>query len=268
MLTTPLDDDAIEGYYVPFHGHRAKDLALALNALRRRHDRVVFLAGDSSLDNKYWHDSWADAINGYERVLRPQRMKRDVCYWMNAEAAADDARGAGRRNASSSNTSSSSPSSIGCVNAAVEATALNDRAFGRLLPQDAFVRDNITENDVLIVSVGGNDVALQPLLCTCLNLSALVCCVPAACVEKCARASPPNLYRCRGRDVDCGCVGCGCQGCVAGLAGWPPGFGYVADLFKNRVENYVRKLCAATRPKVRSIHWSPYDRVGVVNADT
>ena len=46
-----------------------------------------------------------------------------------------------------------------------------------------------------------------------------------------------------------------------------PGFGYVADLFKNRVENYVRKLCAATRPKVRSIHWSPYDRVGVVNAD-
>lgn len=50
--------------------------------------------------------------------------------------------------------------SLGCLNAAVEATSLNDRAFNRLLPQDAFIRNNIDKDDVLVVSVGGNDVAL------------------------------------------------------------------------------------------------------------
>lgn len=31
--------------------------------------------------------------------------------------------------------------------------------------------------------------------------------------------------------------------------GWPPGFGYVVDLFKNRVENYVRRLVGKKKPK-------------------
>lgn len=87
---------------------------------------------------------------------------------------------------------------MGCLNAAVEATSLNDRAFNRLLPQDAFIRDNIEPNDVLVVSVGGNDVALGPLLFTIVNLAAVVCCTPQWCLEKCACAAPPNL------GVDCG----------------------------------------------------------------
>lgn len=145
------------------------------------------------------------------KVLEPPVMKRDVCYWVNEEASR-----AGKR--------------LGCVNAAVEATSLNDRAFGRLLPQDEFIRDAIGTDDVLVVSVGGNDVALSPLLCTVVNLAVLVCCVPRACLEHCACAAPPNL------GVDCGCAGCGIPGCGAGFAGWPPGFGYVVDLFKNRRE--------------------------------
>ena len=72
----------VNNYYEPFYGHDTEDLALALAALRRRHDSVVFLAGDSSLDNKYWFSSWADAVNGYEDVLDPPVMKRDVCYWV------------------------------------------------------------------------------------------------------------------------------------------------------------------------------------------
>ena len=103
----------------------------------------------------------------------------------------------------------------------VEASSLNDRAFNRLLAQDAFIRDNLEPNDVLVVSVGGNDVALAPLFFTVVNLAAIVCCTPQWCLERCACAAPPNL------GVDCGCAGCGLPGCVAGLAGWPPGFGYV-----------------------------------------
>ena len=165
MHTAPLDDDKVTSYYEPFYGHDVEHLALALSALRRRHDSVVFLAGDSSLDNKYWFSSWADAVNGYETVLEPPRMKRDVCYWINEQAERE-----GKR--------------LGCLNAAVEATSLNDRAWGRLLPQDAFIRDHITEDDVLVVSVGGNDVALSPLLCTAVNLAVLVCCVPRPCLER------------------------------------------------------------------------------------
>ena len=220
-----VEDAKVRDFYSPFYGHDVKDLSVALAAMRRRHDRVVWLAGDSSLDNKYWFEDVASALNGYEDFLTPQVMKKDVCYWINERCVAEN-------------------KSMGCINTAVEATCLNDRAFGRLLPQDAFLRDNMAEEDVLVVSVGGNDVALQPLLCTALNLAALVCCTPAWCLERCACARPPNL------GVDCGCVGCGLPGCVVGTcSGWPLGFGYVVDLFKNRVESYVRRLCATTKPR-------------------
>ena len=227
MHTAPLDDDKVTSYYEPFYGHDVEHLALALSALRRRHDSVVFLAGDSSLDNKYWFSSWADAVNGYETVLEPPRMKRDVCYWINEQAERE-----GKR--------------LGCLNAAVEATSLNDRAWGRLLPQDAFIRDHITEDDVLVVSVGGNDVALSPLLCTAVNLAVLVCCVPRPCLERGACASPPNVNAL----VDCGCCGCGVPGCVAGLWGWPPGCVSIARTSATRV--HLRPVSSAVSMNINS----------------
>ena len=227
MHTAPLDDDKVASYYEPFYGHDVEHLALALSALRRRHDSVVFLAGDSSLDNKYWFSSWADAVNGYETVLEPPRMKRDVCYWINEQAEREGER-------------------IGCLNAAVEATSLNDRAWGRLLPQDAFIRDHITEDDVLVVSVGGNDVALSPLLCTAVNLAVLVCCVPRPCLERGACASPPNVNAL----VDCGCCGCGVPGCVAGLWGWPPGCVSIARTSATRV--HLRPVSSAVSMNINS----------------
>lgn len=72
--------------------------------------------------------------------------------------------------------------------------------------QDTFIRDNITSEDVLVVSIGGNDVALQPLLGTIIAISALVCCTPQLMLEHCACAAPPNL------NVDCGCLCCGLPG--------------------------------------------------------
>merc|ERR1711971_867196 len=131
-----------------------------------------------------------------------------------------------------------------CVNTAIEATALNCRACCHLLGQDKFIRDNITSEDYLVVSVGGNDIALTPLLCTILNLMCLVCCTPQACIEKCACACPVNTH------IDIGCAGCGVPGCLSGtLCGWPLGMGYFVDLFKNRVGNYVRRLIGKSKPK-------------------
>ena len=253
MGPSVLDDgrgeETITSYYAPYHGHDVRHLGIALTKLREKHDSVVFLAGDSSLDNKFWFDEWSAARNGYEEVLRPQVMKKDVCFWMNDPSAEP------RR---------------ACLNAAVEATALDDRAFGALLPQDAFLRDHISADDVLVVSVGGNDVALAPTACTAVHMGVLTRCTPLWCLggdsnsEAAERqkpalpiqlpfACPPNVYALPGsggaRNCDCGRACCGVPGCVAGACGCPCGFGYAVDLFGNRVQNYVRRLVSRTKPK-------------------
>ncbi|KAF1992853.1 hypothetical protein P154DRAFT_528194 [Amniculicola lignicola CBS 123094] len=51
------------------------------------------------------------------------------------------------------------------INTSVEESMLRERDW-ELLPHDAFIRDNIREEDILIVSIGANDVALRPLAST------------------------------------------------------------------------------------------------------
>jgi len=102
----------------------------------------------------------ADALNGYEHVLSPPRMIMDVAFHLNAALLRElKAQGGSSRR------------SIAAVNTSVEEGALCDRSGGALLEQDAFIRNNIGRNDTLIVSVGGNDVALKPSVKT--GLSAL-----------------------------------------------------------------------------------------------
>eukprot|EP00756_Hemistasia_phaeocysticola_P053458 Hpha_TRINITY_DN290_c0_g1::TRINITY_DN290_c0_g1_i1::g.83574::m.83574 len=166
-------------FYEPYHGHPPDRLRSIEQSLRSRPDgaerRCVFLAGDSSLDNKHWlfpgcqSASAVDrdrgesgfthtAVNGYEHVLYPPRMVGDVCYWMNqmlGEKGDDDAF---------------------VLNTAVEASLLATRVGGcfacvgcacpSLWEQDKIIRDRIQPQDILVVSVGGNDIALAPSIFT------------------------------------------------------------------------------------------------------
>jgi len=211
-------------YFFEYHGHRISDLDTVLSTLQSGgKTSFIYLAGDSSLDNKHWFsDAARPCVNGYEQLLDYQ--KKDICYWINKEC-----QDRGHRN-------------IACINTAVEASTLNDRAFCCMWNQDKFIRDNITEDDYLIVSVGGNDIALAPLLLTIANILFLSCCVPQCCLEA-SCAYPPNLY------IDGGCCMCGLPGCISGLVSWPPGIGYFVDMFKNRVGNYVRRLVSKRKPK-------------------
>lgn len=70
-----------------------------------------------------------------------------------------------------------------------------------------------------MVSIGGNDIALKPVLCTVLNIALLVYCTPACCLDQGAISCPPN------HGVDCGCLDCGLPGCLSGLCAFPLGFG-------------------------------------------
>ena len=44
---------------------------------------LIYFAGDSSLDNKFWFENRARATNGYEHILRPPESKLDVAYHVN-----------------------------------------------------------------------------------------------------------------------------------------------------------------------------------------
>ena len=78
-------------------------------------------------------------------------------------------------------------------------------------------------------------------------MTALVYCGgPVECLKHCSFACPPNS----GLLGELGCFGCGLPNCITGgLCGWPLGFPYMVDLFKNRVGNYVRRLTSKTKPK-------------------
>lgn len=175
----------------------------------------IFLVGDSSLDNKHWFfpggqlksqhlssasDFVANAVNGYEHALRPPFMVKDVCYWLNEECLKAFKGGAARTAA---------------INTAVEESCLSQREVEGILPQDEFVRDNITENDVLVVDVGGNDVALRPTMGVIVNIVMLLYLTPTAVIR-------------------------------ANLA---PGLIYFVHMFRIRLGRYIEQLVVLRKPK-------------------
>jgi len=142
-------------YYGEFYGHQVAHLESVYASLSAAGcKRFIFLAGDSTLDNKYWLEETAPACNGYEHILRPPRMKKDVAYWLNRLAA--DRLG---------------PLEVCTIMSSVEASTLADRKnFAEPLAQDAFVRDHLRPSDFVILSAGGNDIALRPTVATALNM--------------------------------------------------------------------------------------------------
>jgi hypothetical protein len=184
-------------FYGQYHGHDPKLLGVVLEELSAQHPSVVYLAGDSSLDNKDWFSDAHEALNGYETVLAPPRMRADVAYWMNQEMVQ---RG---------------PASMFCLNAAVEESTLQQRQGGTLLEQDHFIRDHISENDYLVVSVGGNDVVLRPERATISNLQTLL----------------------SASDV------------AASRAGTAVGMSHFLSMFGDRVQAYIETLLGQRKPR-------------------
>ena len=224
-------------FYVEYFGHRVEHLRQILPHLRAASDRILWTAGDSSLDNKYWFNSRAAAPRVYRDVLEPPQCKQDVTYWLNY-LCENNAQGSCSRSSSSSAESNLLRQRTVAINTAVEATTLNERTF-RLRPQDVFIRDNIQTQDVLIVSVGGNDVALMPCPCTIASILGLALCLPAACTERgCTVGTVP---------VDDCCCGCGPSLCSCACA-CPPCLGYNRHLFGTRIQKYIEKLVSKTKP--------------------
>jgi len=184
-------------FYETYHGHEVDHLRCILSGLKMRGKKhFVYLAGDSSLDSKYWLRSEArkDAVNGYEAILDPPECVPDVCYWLNYLLAIRPNR------------------DTAAVMTAVEATTLDERLCRGLFPQDVFIRDHIQSGDTLVVSVGGNDIALAPTLMTTLHLASLLL-LPAWSIK------------------------------------YNPSFQYFVHLFRDKVQEYIRQLTSKHRPR-------------------
>jgi len=133
-----------QAFYNQYFGHPSHLLSKVVTHFNKyENNRIVYLAGDSTLDNKFWIKGSYPAINGYEEVLSPSSCKGDFAYYLNNELIYNDL------------------NHYKVVNCAREASSFTDKEYS-LCEQDIIIRENIKANDVLIVSIGGNDLALVP----------------------------------------------------------------------------------------------------------
>jgi lysophospholipase L1-like esterase len=143
----------------------------------------------------------------------------------------------------------------------VEESMVNSRKSGNLLDQDRVVRSTIQKDDVLIVSLGGNDIALHPTFATILNMLSLLYCSTTDCLDRTA----------------CGCsLTCddGCNGwttgCLSNFLAWPWGYGYFVHLFGTRIQRILNDLTAHQKPRtiVVCMIYYPDETAGNSWADT
>jgi len=197
----PLDKVRPLFFYGQFHGHPLDDLAVfhAATISQRQQTPIIYCAGDSSLDNKFWVPSAGPGGEPlpvhvpeiYRSILEPPRPKPDVAFWLNHLLGARST----------------------ALNTAVEESMLRDRDAD-LLPHDKFIRDHIRSQDILVVSVGANDIAFKPTAATAMHMLNLAWLTSRSSIEK----------------------------------GTASSLGYFANLFGSRLQLYVEKLVGKQRP--------------------
>jgi len=186
-------------YYRSYHGHTYNHLQIVYNGLSKNKKDKIYLAGDSSLDNKFWlNNNFVSAVDDYKLFLKPSLMKPDVCYQIIQLCI-----------------SKNLPYSV--INCAVEESTIANRLNDGLLTQDKFIRDNIRSDDILIVSVGGNDIALSPSGSTIWNIIKLLTLNSLDSIK----TNPLNAW----------------------------GMPYFINMFQTKVKEYILKIIGTTRPK-------------------
>lgn len=187
-------------FFYEWKGHPVSEVtALHKKILELRPSKpIIYLAGDSSLDNKYWVPGASisplpiGVPEIYSAAFDPPTPKPDIAFWLNHEL--------GERATT--------------LNLAVEESTLRERD-GELLEHDKFIRDNIRAEDILIVSVGANDIVLRPTFSTVRHMLQLAWLTPRRSLER--------------------------------NTAWS--LGYFTRLFKDQVEAYVSQLVEKQKPR-------------------
>lgn len=188
-------------FYQQWAGHPIEDLRIFRNITyqKRSETPVIYLAGDSSLDNKFWVPSPGPGGEPlpvtvpdiYNHTFGRPQPKPDVAFWVN-HVFGEEAT---------------------CINAAVEESMLRQRDH-KLLQHDEFVRDSIRSQDILIVSIGANDIAMKPTLRTAWHMLCLAWLTPRSWIEN----------------------------------GKAPSLSYFRNLFGTKIKDYITRLTAEEKP--------------------
>ncbi|EFY93163.1 hypothetical protein MAC_00946 [Metarhizium acridum CQMa 102] len=189
-------------FYFEYKGHAILDISAfhSITISQRPTKPIVYLAGDSSLDNKFWLPSSSPGGERltvavpeiYKAALKPPRPKPDVAFWLNHYLG----------------------SRATALNLAVEASLLRERNSD-LLAHDEFIRDHIRAEDLLVVSVGANDIAMRPNLSTICHMLLLAWLTSTSRIQ--SGAALPLRY--------------------------------FVNMFKTQVEKYVVKLVEKHKPR-------------------
>jgi hypothetical protein len=158
-------------FYFQWSGHPLTDVATFRSHIlsKRPGKPIIYFAGDSSLDNKYWvplsgqhgEPLPVQIPKIYDDILEQPYPKPDVAFWLN-HVLEDRAT---------------------ALNLAVEASMLRERDED-LLDHDKFIQDNIRKQDILIVSVGANDIALNPTFATARHMTKLAWLTPLSSLQQ------------------------------------------------------------------------------------
>ncbi|KAH7116193.1 hypothetical protein B0J11DRAFT_561608 [Dendryphion nanum] len=189
-------------FYFEWSGHPISDLTKfhTITQTTRPSKPTIWLAGDSSLDNKYWVPSSGPGGDPlpvavpeiYNVTLEKPTPKPDVSFWLNHLLG---------------------PRAT-CINTSVEESMLRQRDSD-LNAHDTFIKDHIQKQDVLIVSVGANDVAMRPTLATILHMLRLAWFTSRANIDNGTAWSLP----------------------------------YFKHLFGTKLQSYIEKIVATTKPR-------------------
>jgi hypothetical protein len=128
--------------YDNYYGHNIEILKKLVNDK----NKYIYLVGDSVLDNKYW------VKNIKTEKVRDIFTVPDIAYHINSLLDKDKSKDLNKKD-------------YICINCAVEESKIESKNIlnehEALNEQDKFVRDNIKDDDILVVSLGGNDIMLS-----------------------------------------------------------------------------------------------------------
>jgi hypothetical protein len=140
-------------------GHLISHLTTIQEQFEADYRPIVYLLGDSILNNQSYLDkTMLAAVNGYEKILcdedgNPGKMLPDVCYYL-SKLMADNGK----------------PYAV--INSAIDKTWLETRK-NNLTIHDMFVANRFIRRDVLVISIGADDLTVNPSLKTLWNLATL-----------------------------------------------------------------------------------------------
>lgn len=186
-------------FYSSYHGHKVHNLNTLYFHFKNKDKNFVYLLGDSSMDNKFWLPikNVSEACNGYEDLLIKPIMKEDIAYHLNRTLCDNGINKV-------------------ALNCAIEESTLKQRE-NQLMRQDRFARDRLTHNDTLIISLGGNDIALKPTTGTIWNMIKLIGMNSIKNIKK----GPNHAW----------------------------GMPYFVNMFKCGIEDYIRRVCEKNIPE-------------------